>query len=200
MAAAREATEAARSGLKAAKMSADAKQLQLRSREERVEQLKTRLNTASSNKEYQTFKEQIAADEQANSVLSDEILEALEELDELEEKLQQRVEEQAQREAEHQRMVEQVEAKRVELEEDLKRVLAELEEAEQQLPADLLTDYRRLVASRGEEALAPVEGESCGGCYTRLTAQTMNRLYLSQLARCPSCGALLYLPEDRTVR
>ena len=60
------------------------KQLQLQEREARIEKLRTNLNTASSNKEYQAIKEQIAADEQANSVLSDEILEALERIDELE--------------------------------------------------------------------------------------------------------------------
>ncbi len=57
------------------------KQLQLREREARIKDLQVKLNTCSSNREYQALKEQIAADQQANSVLSDEILEALERID-----------------------------------------------------------------------------------------------------------------------
>ncbi|MCG8648909.1 MAG: phospholipase, partial [Pirellulales bacterium] len=62
---------------KQARMASDEKQLQLRSRELRIEELEAKLNTANSNREFATLKEQIAADKQANSVLSDEILESL---------------------------------------------------------------------------------------------------------------------------
>ncbi len=67
---------------KQTRMSSDDKQLQLRQREDRIKDLQVKLNSCSSNREYQALKEQIAADEQANSVLSDEILESLESLDE----------------------------------------------------------------------------------------------------------------------
>ena len=60
---------------KRCRMTADEKELQLKEREQRVLDIRTKLNSCSTNKEYQTFIEQIAADEQANSVLSDEILE-----------------------------------------------------------------------------------------------------------------------------
>ena len=71
----------AKEALTQAKMLSDEKQLQLKGREDRISDLKSKLNTATSNKEYQALKEQIAADEQANSVLSDEILEILERID-----------------------------------------------------------------------------------------------------------------------
>ena len=68
-------------------MIADDKQLQLKSREDRIEDLRTKLNGANSNKEFQAFKEQIAADEQANLVMQDEVFEALEKIDDLSGKL-----------------------------------------------------------------------------------------------------------------
>ena len=77
--------ESARQDVKKATMACDEKQLQLKSREDRIEDLKSKLNTAASNKEFNLLKEQIAADQQANSVQSDEILEALERIDELHE-------------------------------------------------------------------------------------------------------------------
>ncbi|MGI9472415.1 MAG: hypothetical protein ACR2NZ_12820, partial [Rubripirellula sp.] len=79
--------DAAKAALKKATMGSDEKQLQLKSREAHIEELKAKLNTAASNREFSTLKEQIAADEQANSVQSDEILEALESIDTLDAEL-----------------------------------------------------------------------------------------------------------------
>ena len=66
-----------------AKMACDEKQLQLKQREARLIDLQGKLNQAQNNKEYQLLKDQMAADRQANSVLADEILEALDKLDHL---------------------------------------------------------------------------------------------------------------------
>ena len=68
---------------KAAKIRSDQKNLLLRSSEQKIEDLKVKLNQASSNREYQALKDQIAADQMAGSVLADEILEAMEKVDEL---------------------------------------------------------------------------------------------------------------------
>ncbi|MBI2480944.1 MAG: phospholipase, partial [Planctomycetia bacterium] len=75
--------EQAKEAHKKARIASDAKQLQLRSREAKIADLRTKLNIANSNKEFQTLKDQIAADQQANLVLEDEILESLERIDQL---------------------------------------------------------------------------------------------------------------------
>ena len=59
------------------------KELNLKERENRILDIQAKLNSASSNREYTTFVEQIAADEQANSVLADEILELYDKVAEL---------------------------------------------------------------------------------------------------------------------
>lgn len=194
------ATTEAQEALRRAKMAADEKQLQLKSREDRVRQLEAKLNTAASNREYNAFKEQIAADEKANEVLSDEILEALERIDVLESERLERQRELKQRQEDHAALVATIEERMGKLAEELERVEAELAETEAELPGPIRSEYDRIVGSRGEEALAPVEGETCGGCFQLLTSQMMNRLYLGQAVRCPTCGAMMYLPEDRTVR
>jgi predicted nucleic acid-binding Zn-ribbon protein len=75
---------------------------------------------------------------------------------------------------------------------DLARVEAERAEAETLVPAGAKQEYDRLVAARGEDALAPVDNDTCGGCYQMLTTQIINRIRLSQLVRCPACNAFLY--------
>ena len=76
-----------RESAKRLRIHADDKQLQLKEREQRIKDLQGKLNACSSNREYQALSEQIAADEQANGVLADEILDALERLDELANKI-----------------------------------------------------------------------------------------------------------------
>tara|TARA_R110002049_G_scaffold72490_2_gene187072 strand:- start:65770 stop:66504 length:735 start_codon:yes stop_codon:yes gene_type:complete len=192
--------EEAKNALKKMRLASDEKQLQLKTRESRIEDLKAKLNTAASNKEFSLLKEQIAADVQANAVLSDEILEQFEQIDVLqghvdkaEAELKEQQEEQAKRIAE-------VESRLGVLKEDLEGVRGQLKATEGKIPGSLRVEYERLIASRGEEALAPVDQESCGGCYQTLTTQVMNQLQLSQLVMCPNCNSLLYLPEDTRVQ
>ena len=54
-----------------------------KSGEQKVVDLRVKLNAANSNREYQALLEQIAAAEMAGSVLSDEILEGMEKVDQL---------------------------------------------------------------------------------------------------------------------
>lgn len=186
--------------LKRARLAADEKQLQLKSREQRVADTQGKLNTASSNREYDALKEQIAADLQANEVLSDEIFESLEHLDELETAVTQRAKELAQRQQDQTALLEQIALRQSVVTPDLERIQSELIEAEAALPPEMRQDYDRIIAARGEDGLAPVDGESCGGCYQTLSPQVMNELYLSNYVVCAACGAWLYLPEDRRVQ
>ena len=55
---------------------------------------------------------------------------------------------------------------------DAARVEAQLADAEKLLPEDFALEFSRVTKARGDMAMAPVENESCGGCYQRLTAQT----------------------------
>ncbi len=191
--------DAARATLQKAKMAADEKQLQLQTREAHVKGLRVKLNTAASNKEYSLLQDQIAADEQANSVQSDEILDALERIDTLEQELQDAEAELQRQQQEHAQRVGEVNARMETLRRELNRVDAELAEKEQEIPAAARADYQRVIEAKGEDALAPIDGDSCGGCYQTLTTQIMSQLQLSQLIHCPNCNAFLYLPEDRRV-
>ena len=187
----------AKDALTRTRVLADGKQLQLREREGRIKDLQVKLNTCSSNREYQALKEQIAADQQANSVMSDEILDALERIDVLQAEF-------TKIQSERDKAAEGLQSLRVESEDKLKRleselgrVTQELGQAERALSADFRAEYDRISRARGEDALAQVDGETCSNCYHMLTAQTINDLLLSKPVFCKSCGALLYLPEDR---
>ena len=75
--------ESLRSKLKHLKVGSEQKNLQLKSYEGRIHDLEGKLNSVSSNREYDALGNQIAADKMANSVLEDEIIEALEGIDKM---------------------------------------------------------------------------------------------------------------------
>lgn len=192
-----EATEA-KNALKAAKVAADQKQLLLRSGETKIKDLQAKLNAANNNREYQALKDQIATDEMTNSVLADEILEALEKIDQATARVKEADQALVKAREDAGRFAQTVRDQEGALQAELARVEAELQAAEAELPDDYREAYLRLARSRGADALSVVEGETCGGCNQHLTPNQMNSLSLAKVVPCQSCGRVLYLPEDRT--
>ena len=178
------------------RMAADAKQMQLSEREMKIEELEGKLNSCDSNREFQLLKDRIAADLQANSVLQDEILEQLERLDTLVEESTAAKEHYAKSQEETKKLTEQVENDLRRLKSELARVTQELAEAEKKLPIELVAEYRRLVAGKGEDALGETDTETCGNCNQRLTTQTVSDLMMRNAIFCKGCGCLLYLAEN----
>ncbi len=181
--------------IKQKKMDADRKQLQLREREAKVHDWEGKMNAAKNNREFQAIKEQIGADTQANSVLSDEILEILEEIDSLQINSKGFDEKLKLIEAEKVKTEANVAQKLAVLNQELERVEGSLAVLEKQLTPEFLVQYKRLVSNRSEDSMAPLDDVSCGGCYTSLPPKILDSLRKEQAISCPSCGRLLYRPE-----
>ncbi|MBL9124097.1 MAG: hypothetical protein JNG90_10730 [Planctomycetaceae bacterium] len=190
---------AAQAQLKAGKVAVDQKQLLLKSSEGKVLDLKAKLNSANNNREYQALLEQIAATEMAGSVLADEILEALEQVDAFQAQIGEAQTKLAKGKEELARATDAVAAQAGELKNEVTRLEAELREAEGVLPADVRETYNRMVKSKGSDCMAKLESDSCGGCYQQLTPNMINSLQLGHMVFCKSCGRLLYTPEDLSI-
>lgn len=178
--------------IKNTRMMADRKQLQLRESEDKIKVTEGKLNAANTNEEFQIFKEQIAAAQMANSVMADEILEALEKVDQLQTQLADAERAVETAKADQARVEQEVETQRHQLEGELARVLELLEGVEKDVPTEIRADYKRVVKSRGEEALAAVVDNYCGQCNVQLRIQTISDLKMGKPVFCSSCGAFLY--------
>lgn len=191
---AEEQLEELRQQLKELRGTGDRKSLDLKTNESKIADLRTKLNTASNNREYDIIRGQIEADTSANSVLEDEILEVLEKVD----KLQTSIREQESRIAEARRQTQQVadefEQKAVALNERRDKLNGQIKQAESGLTGDLAVRYRRLLDAHGADALAPVEDNVCSLCYVQVTPQSRVLLRSGKVIFCGSCGRLLYLP------
>lgn len=183
--------------VKAMRIAADQKQLQLKGAEEKIKELNRKLNAVETNREYQVLRDQIAADKMTNSVLTDEILEALEKIDAFDPQIheaQQALQMARQKTESVHKEVQQQEPR---IRADVDRLEAELKQQEVALPGPILDYYHRVVRQRGVDALAVIENECCGGCNQQVPLNVYAEILMSHPMFCKTCGRLLYLAEDR---
>jgi predicted nucleic acid-binding Zn-ribbon protein len=185
----------ARGAAKTARMTADRKQLQLKVGEDKIEELKRKLISIGSNREYQALKDQIAAQEMTNSVLTDEILEELERIDQQQGKIDQAEEVLGKARQKAEQVRSEVQQEEPLIREDLARLEGELKDCEAALPSEIREVYQRVVRHRGEDALAAVENEYCSGCHQHVPVNVCAEIMLSHPMFCRTCGRLLYMPE-----
>jgi len=176
-------------------MVADAKNLQLKSNESQIADLKTKLNTASSNREFGIFKSQIDADTMANSVLEDEILEILDQADTVRAKIAATQTQQSDATAELERVTAEVTAVEAGLLQNVTEFNDSLGAAEGVLPAEVAVIYRRLVIAHGADALASVENKACTSCFSLLAPNRLVEMNVGKFLFCRTCGRLMYLSE-----
>lgn len=79
----------------------------------------------------------------------------------------------------------------------IKNRLAELAAERLQLIAPLppatLSLYDRLMKSKGDAAVVPIEEGICGGCHVRVVSGTLQQLKANQqITHCEQCGRILY--------
>ena len=188
--------EMAQHGLTDLRKASDERGLQLKVNETKLADLRSKLNAASSNREFGIIQGQIEADVAANAVLEDEILELFDRVD----TAQCRVGEvEVQREAatvEHQRSMDEVAAAESGLEQQRDKLKQGITEAESILSQDATERYLRLVKAHGPGAMAEVVEGSCTACSIRLSQQLVVELSLEQIVSCNNCGRLLYLAEE----
>ena len=184
--------ESGRDQLKTLRMAADEKSLQLKVNESKIDELKVKLNTAVTNREFDIIKTQIEADTMANSVLEDEILEGLEKVDVQQAAIaecKQGCEESTKRET---TIAKEFAAAEPGLREEMVKLESTIATAEEQFTGVILGDYQRLVRSKGADSMTSVSGGICDACYRRLLPQSIVELNSGKIVFCKACGRLLY--------
>lgn len=180
--------------LKQQKVAAEQKSLQLKSTEGKIHDLEGKLNVITTNREYDALRTQIAADKMANSVLEDEIIEALEAIDVMQLELKKFEQELGTVKAEVAVFTAEVRQREPDLRQQIDKLQSRVGDVESLLPPEIAPGYRRLVNAYGARALAPVVGRSCGECFVGLTSQTLVELKSGKFKFC-TCGRLMYFVE-----
>lgn len=170
--------------------------------EEGLKRRRTQLNEAKNNKEYQSLKDQITADQMINDRLAEEVLEMEEEATNFFPTVEAARKEIADAEKGLADAEKGLKENAPLIAEDIDRVHNNLAEEEKKLPREFQGLYHRLIKNfGGESALTPVvEHSFCGNCRQQIPIRYIAQICENKPYVCMACGRLLYLPEGFSIK
>jgi uncharacterized protein len=161
-------------------------ELDAQARRDSIAKYKTQQYQTRKNDEFQAISQEIQRFEKEIERIEDHEIELMEQT-ELELKA-------AKRQSEVQ--LADLKKKESTLGERLIQVEGERERLVQGLDPDLLFRYTRLFATKGGNAVVPVEHEFCMGCHMKNTTAQVHRVKLGrEIVHCQQCGRILYYAD-----
>ncbi|MGH7199984.1 MAG: zinc ribbon domain-containing protein, partial [Planctomycetaceae bacterium] len=182
--------------LKSLKLTAQQKSSQHAGNEAKLAELRSKLNAAASNREYDIIRSHVEADSMANSVLEDEILEVLEKIDQLQQAIKQTEAACAAAREDAERVRTDVAIHEPDRRAQAEQLQSQLHAAQRTLPDQVVPAYRRLVQAHGASALAGVENRACTSCFAIVPSQQLIEINMGKIVFCRSCGRLLYKSDE----
>ena len=177
---------------------------QVQGMEARINELRQRMNSVTSNKEYSAILVEVNTLKVDKEKVEEVALAHLSKVDELKTQAAALTESIADQQKLVDAEVREVEAARAEVGAELERLTKERDAAREQLAPDVRDVFERAAEIHDGEAMAAVVEESrrhleysCGGCYMAIPIERLNTLMSrpDTLVTCPSCSRILYAPE-----
>lgn len=171
----------------------------LAAKEGNVKKLQMQLYQVKTNKEYTAMQHEIESVKADNSVLEEEILKVMEQIDQQKAVVAGIAESLKADEAAMKTAIAEVEREIAGLDAALAELQTQRRTVAPRVDAKVLARYERIMEKKEGLGLVPVDSrlEACGGCHMNIPPQTINEIRLKgQLIVCESCARLLYYPED----
>lgn len=181
--------------LKQLKVSMHQDEVSLKATQQQIAKYQKQLNESTVKKEYDALKVEIEHGHKEVARREDAILTAMGDIEERTGQLPPREKAVQEAQAAFAEFERDRAARLASLTEQHRQVLDQITAVEVTLPEATREQYDRLLRLRGDDAMAPVAGQSCVACYTEITAQSYNDLRMELFVVCKNCGRFLYLPE-----
>jgi predicted nucleic acid-binding Zn-ribbon protein len=163
---------------------------------QKVEKLKAHTTEIKNNKEYTALLKEIETAEQENKAIEDNLLVLMEKIDSAAAQITAAEQKAKEEDAAVQKEQQQLEAAFAKLETDLQGVEAARGEMAARIKPAILTQYQKLIISKGGVAIAEARGESCSGCYMSIPPQVFVNVKKNEnIITCPHCARILYYKE-----
>lgn len=198
LAAAKAAEETAHKALQEARAHVHAREMDLKQRENRIQELNGKLNSASSNKEYQSILLEIGTIRAENGKVEETILLAMDEADARDKAHEAAKAKTRETEGIVRAANAEVEAKRAAFDAQMAAAKAERDGVAASIPAEALRIYERIRTGNRTTGIAVVEvhGEYCQGCQMGISPQEYSDLVAgTRIVLCRSCQRILVLAK-----
>ena len=185
--------EKAKAGMRDLELEKKRLEVDAQGKRDQIAKFKTQQMQTRKNEEFQAFAQQIGHFEKDIAAIEDRELEVMEAIEAARPGLAEAERNAAEAKARVARQIADLEAKIATLDETLKTAEAERNAFTGGIDEDLLDQYNRLFASKGGNAVVPLEHEVCTGCHMKLTTQTVMRVKARlHITHCEQCGRILY--------
>jgi len=189
--------EEAENNLKALQVKHKEKELELAGKEEEIKKLQTQLYQLKTNKEYTAMMTEIERHKADNSILEEDIIKLMDEIDSASGKVKEEKEKFEEESKRSNADIKIVEEEIKKLEDDISALKAKRGELVPLIDKNVLSEYDRILDSKDGLALAKVENDSCSGCYMLLPSQVINEIKMrDNIIYCESCRRMLYIKDE----
>ncbi len=168
-------------------------ELELAAAEAHYKEREAKLYAIKTNKEYQAAVKEITEAKRANREREDRILQAMEAIENLTQKIAQQESAIADKDAEYEKKLAELDKRSSALEDEITRFDARRPELLDRLDKAVLRRYDH-IRSRYPDALVPIMGGVCSGCSMNIPPQlTIEVMKGKDFKSCPSCHRLIYV-------
>ena len=151
------------------------------------------LNTIKANDMYKNCLLEIEKAKADKSVVEDEILQLMEDIDKEMVNLKKYEEETKAKEAEINREISEAKLTVEKAKENIETIQKERDEFAKTIDKNILSQYERIRESRNGQGIATVDGESCSGCNMVLRPQLIvQATKCKELVYCDNCSRILF--------
>ena len=167
------------------------------SRRTQIAKYKTQLFQIKSNTEYQALLKEIAKVEEEIDDIETRELELMERLDKLQPALKGEQATLKEVTAKTEGEKADLQKRSTVIEGELAQLVTERQKLAQEIDADALSRYERLMRSKNDFAIVPIRNGNCGGCHLHIPPQLVhNAKHGDELTSCDYCGRILYWQSE----
>ncbi len=169
-------------------------EIDLGQKEAQIQKLQAQLFQLKTNKEYAAMGKEIEGFKADKSVLEEETLKLMEEVDQVKAHLISEREALKAKESSLRTALAQIEEEKRQIEASIEKLKSTRLTLIPRADPNVLSRYERILERKEGLALVPVKGDACGGCHIVLPPQMINEIQLAtRLILCESCARILYL-------
>ena len=189
-----EGLKAAEASTKSIELKRNQMETDLAGKEQQVKKLQTQLYQLKTNKEYSAMQLEIEGLKADKSVLEEEILKLMEEIDRSKGQSASERERLKAQEGELNGRLAQIEQESQKSKASIERLRSARAELLPKVDPRVLSQYERILDRKEGLALVPIRGDACAGCHMVLPPQAINEVQIgSRLIPCESCARILYI-------
>ena len=163
-------------------------------KEAQIKKLQGQLFQVKTNKEYSALQKEIEGHKADKSVLEEEILKLMEEMDRVKGRSEEEKKALQVKEAEVAEVLSRLDEETTSIENSMGRLQTARSVLTPKVDPQILSQYDRILERKEGLALVPVRKSACGGCHMVVPHQMINEIQTSgRLITCESCARILYV-------